>query len=161
MVKEKEKAENLILETEKKIILETKNHLIENQVSLDQNEPKDLHPNLKMKGMAEKTHRVLAIDLEEKVVLEIEKKIISETRNHSIANQVSLDLNEKKDLDRNQKTKDTVEKIHPVLATGLLEKVALKIEIEMDFNPDQSNHTLKIKIHPLLKSLVETTSLEL
>ena len=74
---------------------------------------------------------------------------------------VNLDLSEKKDLNLNQKMKDTEEKIHPALVTDQKEKVVLKIEIEKGFNQDLSNFTPKTETHPLLKSLVETTSLEL
>ena len=74
---------------------------------------------------------------------------------------MNLDRNEKKDLDQNQKMRAMEEKTPLVLVTGLAEKVALKIEIEMDFNLDQSNHTLKTETHPLLKNLIEITNSEL
>ncbi len=76
-------------------------------------------------------------------------------------NQENLHLNELKDLHLNLKMKGTVEKTNQALVIDPEERVALKIEIEMDFNLDQSNHTLKIETHPLPKSLIEITNSEL
>ncbi len=125
---------NLILETRKKVGLEDQTEekikeisqienqekikeifQIENQQNFQQNLKKNLNQNQKTRDMLEKIQDRLVIDLIEKVVIKKEKRVVLVAR-------------EEKDLDLNQKMKDTLETKLLITVPNREEKMDLEIK---------------------------------